>query len=49
MELVKASGLPLNLGIVQTAYANGSSTNYISEILVGIPEFIYLILNKDMA
>ncbi|XP_073969742.1 phosphoglucomutase 3-like protein nst isoform X2 [Rhodnius prolixus] len=33
MELVKASGLPLNLGIVQTAYANGSSTNYISEIL----------------
>lgn len=33
MELVKESGLPLNLGIIQTAYANGSSTNYISETL----------------
>ncbi|KAK9501943.1 hypothetical protein O3M35_012571 [Rhynocoris fuscipes] len=33
MELVNESGLHLNLGIVQTAYANGSSTKYISEVL----------------
>ncbi|XP_066998595.2 phosphoacetylglucosamine mutase isoform X2 [Anabrus simplex] len=33
MELVKESGLSLNLGLVQTAYANGSSTNYISKTL----------------
>jgi phosphoacetylglucosamine mutase len=36
-DLVKRSGseLPqLNLGIVQSAYANGSSTNYIQNILV---------------
>ncbi|KAF4517174.1 hypothetical protein B566_EDAN005606 [Ephemera danica] len=32
-ELVTKSGLSLNLGIVQTAYANGSSTTYISEQL----------------
>ncbi|XP_067657055.1 phosphoacetylglucosamine mutase-like [Haliotis asinina] len=30
-ELVTQSGLSLNLGLVQTAYANGSSTNYITE------------------
>ncbi|GLH05929.1 Phosphoacetylglucosamine mutase [Gryllus bimaculatus] len=33
MELVKASCLKLNLGLVQTAYANGSSTNYIAKTL----------------
>ncbi|GFN95408.1 phosphoacetylglucosamine mutase-like, partial [Plakobranchus ocellatus] len=32
-DLVKSSGLKLNLGLVQTAYANGSSTNYITEIM----------------
>ncbi|XP_065556751.1 phosphoacetylglucosamine mutase-like [Artemia franciscana] len=32
-ELVSESGLALNLGLVQTAYANGSSTHYISENL----------------
>ncbi|RUS88087.1 hypothetical protein EGW08_004140 [Elysia chlorotica] len=32
-DLVKASGLKLNLGLVQTAYANGSSTKYITEIM----------------
>ncbi|XP_014677505.1 PREDICTED: phosphoacetylglucosamine mutase-like [Priapulus caudatus] len=32
-EMVVASGLNLKLGVVQTAYANGSSTNYISNVL----------------
>ncbi|KAJ8866062.1 hypothetical protein PR048_033586 [Dryococelus australis] len=33
MELVHASGLAINLGLVQTAYANGSSTHYIANVL----------------
>ncbi|KAL8587749.1 hypothetical protein ACOMHN_020967 [Nucella lapillus] len=32
-ELVKGSGLSLNLGLVQTAYANGSSTRYITDVM----------------
>nr|XP_054766449.1 phosphoacetylglucosamine mutase-like [Lytechinus pictus] len=32
-ELLTQSGLQLNLGLVQTAYANGSSTKYVSETL----------------
>ncbi|KAF0300505.1 Phosphoacetylglucosamine mutase [Amphibalanus amphitrite] len=32
-ELLGASGLQLDLGLVQTAYANGSSTKYITEQL----------------
>lgn len=33
-ELIQASNLDIQLGLVQTAYANGASTNYISELLV---------------
>ncbi|XP_063240207.1 phosphoacetylglucosamine mutase isoform X2 [Bacillus rossius redtenbacheri] len=33
MELVRASGLAINLGLVQTAYANGGSTHYIADVL----------------
>lgn len=33
MDLVRDSGLDLKLGLVQTAYANGNSTKYISETL----------------
>lgn len=32
-ELVTLAGLQLNLGLVQTAYANGSSTHYIQTVL----------------
>jgi phosphoacetylglucosamine mutase len=32
-DLVQETGLSLNLGLVQTAYANGSSTNYITKKL----------------
>ncbi|ELU04395.1 hypothetical protein CAPTEDRAFT_114915 [Capitella teleta] len=32
--LVSASGIELNMGLVQTAYANGSSTKYITEKLL---------------
>ena len=34
MELLRESGLKLRLGLVQTAYANGSSTDYITNKLV---------------
>lgn len=33
-ELLSESKLDLQLGLVQTAYANGASTKYISENLV---------------
>jgi len=36
MELLQISGLKLNIGLVQTAYANGASTEYISRVLVSI-------------
>nr|KAG5714323.1 hypothetical protein BaRGS_018540 [Batillaria attramentaria] len=32
-ELVRGSGLSLNLGLVQTAYANGSSTKFITQTM----------------
>ncbi|XP_050535515.1 phosphoacetylglucosamine mutase isoform X2 [Daktulosphaira vitifoliae] len=32
-ELIMASGLNINIGLVQTAYSNGNSTNYISNEL----------------
>lgn len=32
-ELLETSGLSLQLGLVQTAYANGGSTDYISKVL----------------
>ncbi|XP_074094255.1 phosphoglucomutase 3-like protein nst [Cotesia typhae] len=32
-ELIEASGLSIKLGLVQTAYANGASTNYVTETL----------------
>lgn len=34
IELIRACGLDLTLGIVQTAYANGASTDYIENVLV---------------
>lgn len=33
MELVKQAGLELEVGVVQTAYANGSSTSYLDNVL----------------
>lgn len=33
-HLVKKSGLDLKLGMVQSAYANGSSTNFAADVLV---------------
>lgn len=37
MDLVKHAGLELEVGVVQTAYANGSSTNYLEHTLVSRP------------
>lgn len=34
--LVKDSGLELEVGVVQTAYANGASTQYLEKVLVSI-------------
>lgn len=34
IELVKDAGLELDVGVVQTAYANGSSTQYLTNVLV---------------
>lgn len=33
-KLIKESGVDLKVGLVQTAYANGSSTDYINHTLV---------------
>lgn len=34
VELIRESGLSLQVGLVQTAYANGASTHYIQDHLV---------------
>lgn len=34
-EMLQKTGLSLKMGLVQTAYANGASTEYIAEKLVG--------------
>ena len=39
IDLVKNAGLELEVGVVQTAYANGSSTNYLVNTLVGLLVF----------
>lgn len=52
MKLVTKCGINLKLGIVQTAYANGASTDYIQKTLVrfnklyifSLVHFIYSIL-----
>ncbi|ODV61728.1 phosphoacetylglucosamine mutase PCM1 [Ascoidea rubescens DSM 1968] len=33
IKLIKLTGLDLSVGVVQTAYANGASTKYLSEVL----------------
>lgn len=44
MHLVSKCGINLKLGIVQTAYANGGSTDYIKNTLVGIYKYFSTIL-----
>ena len=34
-ELLEETGIDIKLGLVQTAYANGASTEYITDKLVG--------------
>lgn len=36
-SVVHADKSPLKVGLVQTAYANGSSTAYVKNIMVSIP------------
>lgn len=51
-NLLSVSGLQLNLGLVQTAYANGSSTNYITNKLVYIclyiPNVEFICINNKL-
>jgi len=39
MDLVKSAGVEIKVGVVQTAYANGNSTSYLSKVLV--PPFLW--------
>jgi phosphoacetylglucosamine mutase len=34
MDLVRLAGIEMKVGVVQTAYANGNSTSYLTKILV---------------
>lgn len=34
MDLIGKCGVEVTIGLVQTAYANGASTNYIQNVLV---------------
>ena len=42
-ELLEESKLPLKIGLVQTAYANGGSTDYIKNNLVIVNGSFYLL------
>lgn len=40
IDLVKEAGLKLQVGVVQTAYANGASTDYLKNVLVSAQSFL---------
>ncbi len=40
MDLVKAAGVEIKVGVVQTAYANGNSTSYLTKVLVQPSTFL---------
>ena len=42
MDLVKAAGVEIKVGVVQTAYANGNSTSYLTNVLVDPPSIASL-------
>jgi phosphoacetylglucosamine mutase len=46
IELVKQAGLDIEVGVVQTAYANGASTDYLVNVLVRPPSFIPSLNNQ---
>lgn len=39
IELIRKANVDINLGLVQTAYANGSSTNYVKNTLASFSNF----------
>jgi phosphoacetylglucosamine mutase len=45
-KLIKESGVNLNVGLVQTAYANGSSTEYINNTLVSDLQYSWYLKRK---
>ena len=40
VDLIDKAGLKLNVGVVQTAYANGASTNYLANVVVRFQLFL---------
>ena len=49
MELVQDAGIDtLKVGVVQTAYANGSSTNYLTNVLVSSMIFFIFTCGNEM-
>lgn len=36
MDLIRKCGVEVTIGLVQTAYANGASTDYIQNVLVSL-------------
>ena len=45
IDLVRTAGLgDIKIGVVQTAYANGSSTAYLTNVLVGILKIILILV-----
>lgn len=46
IQLVKDSGLDINVGVVQTAYANGASTEYLVKVLVRCLPPAFLVTNS---
>lgn len=48
LQVLEKTGISLNLGLVQTAYANGASTDYITHKLVIIYLFYGLVITKPL-
>lgn len=48
LQVLEKTGISLNLGLVQTAYANGASTDYITHKLVNIYLFYGLVITKPL-
>jgi phosphoacetylglucosamine mutase len=45
IDLVKTAGLEgIDVGVVQTAYANGSSTEYLEKVMVSFHICFYILL-----
>lgn len=48
MDLVGKCGVEVTIGLVQTAYANGASTDYIQNVLVSVNDFMVSIIRFSL-